>query len=332
MSKGLPPTLLHALRKVLMECPEMSSHRNLYTVMETESLKPLQKKLREADSIETRVNYVISDLWPRSVKGQNAMLSLLNELQHRQEGTDLAERLLTLYNQLAWYLSLSGQENRIPESKDGASPQYSMLSIKEVELQLQCAKSVALVRNAPNRGTAWLIGPGIAVSCQHVFRGASFDDTLLVFDFLDVGRGIGYKVKDTLFSAEKDDFVILRLIDREDYPLSYLSYLRIEMDPQLVPHGQLPIIQHPLGGPQQRAIGTFHGIADEEQGTILYDTPTEPGTSGSPVLNRINWRVVAVHRGRRGNLGMGLSIKKLMSVVQRDSPSLYDEIVQVQRR
>ncbi len=324
MRKGLPSTLWHTLQEVLMECPEMRSYDQILAVMEVESLKPFQRKLNRANNIEAQVDFVIFDLLPHSIHGQNALVSFLDELQHRHKGSDLAVRLLAAREQLALFLRNDG-----PDRGDEANPQRRPLfPVKEREKMVELAKGVAIVRNARNQGTAWLIAPDIAISCQHVF-GDVFTDALLTFDFLEVGRGISYKVEAELISTEWD-FVLLRVQDRKDHPLKRYPYLPVEMDPQLVPHIHLWIIQHPLNESQREAEGTFKG---RNEGTILYDTPTEPGSSGAPVFNRTNLHVVAMHQGEhtKRHLRQGLLIGKLMSILSEEAPSLYEEIMRAQQ-
>ncbi len=54
------------------------------------------------------------------------------------------------------------------------------------------------------------------------------------------------------------------------------------------------IIQHPAGRPQEIAVRNNKVIADDSADYLTYETDSEPGSSGSPVLND-EWELVALH-------------------------------------
>jgi len=64
---------------------------------------------------------------------------------------------------------------------------------------------------------------------------------------------------------------------------------------------RLYIIGHPAGGDLQFSIEDNHLLGCDD--TLLhYRTPTEPGSSGSPVFEAEDWRVVALHHAGSENL------------------------------
>src|SRR5207247_275325 len=89
-------------------------------------------------------------------------------------------------------------------------------------------------------------------------------------------------------------------------------------------------IQHPLGQLQQDADG--HYVSGSE-GCILYTTPTERGTSGAPVLNHADWSVVALHSSENEsmNLREGVTMKSILSELQKNAPDIYSEIMSAQQ-
>jgi hypothetical protein len=159
-------------------------------------------------------------------------------------------------------------------------------------------------------------------------------NTLLNFDYTVAGKGLQYSVSALEYptiEAHLLDFAILRLVDRPDAPLRDRGYVRLDNDAPLNPQTALYIIQHPLGQPQQAA-GDTYVRSSPNTNRILYKTPTEPGTSGSPVFNRINWRVVALHNGENESEGLreGTLLKAILSDLEQHCPRLYREIMDAQ--
>ena len=57
----------------------------------------------------------------------------------------------------------------------------------------------------------------------------------------------------------------------------------------------LAILQHPLGGPLKLALGLPPDLTRNATGSrVRYTTPTEPGSSGSPVFDS-DWNLIALH-------------------------------------
>jgi hypothetical protein len=122
------------------------------------------------------------------------------------------------------------------------------------------------------------------------------------------------------------------LKDRADEPLSKRSYLSLDSEAPLTPFTSLYIIQHPLGQPQQ-GIGDNFVKYSNNPNNILYKTPTEPGTSGAPVFNMQNWRVVAIHQSENDaeKLREGILIKSVLSDLEEQSPLIFNEINHAQK-
>ena len=64
------------------------------------------------------------------------------------------------------------------------------------------------------------------------------------------------------------------------------------------PPPRLYIIGHPSGRDLELSLQDNHLLACNEK-VLHYRTPTEPGSSGSPVFEPDDWRVVALHH--KGN-------------------------------
>jgi hypothetical protein len=100
---GIPPQLLNRLRNVLLECEQFESDRNLKTIFTNESLRPWRSSLPQADSLNSRVDYLIGFLVNkhRGDTKENALVlfvRLLSELideadERHQQLKDLAAKL-----------------------------------------------------------------------------------------------------------------------------------------------------------------------------------------------------------------------------------------------
>jgi len=75
----------------------------------------------------------------------------------------------------------------------------------------------------------------------------------------------------------------------------------VEMPPPPDPSPRLYIIGHPMGRDIEFSIQDNHLLACNEK-LLHYRTPTEPGSSGSPVFESQRWRVVALHHGGSSNV------------------------------
>ncbi len=164
------------------------------------------------------------------------------------------------------------------------------------------------------RGTAWMIGPGLALTNHHVINarrteeGAASDADLrrqalgatLEFGFdADGATCVAATVTDLPASSAALDYALLRVAGAPDVSIPRLQ-------PALVVLTQtsrmaVNIIGHPRGEPKKVALrNNLVAAADAE--TLRYYTDTDYGSSGSPVCDD-HWRVVALHRGTRNAPG-----------------------------
>lgn len=257
------------------------------------------------------------------------------------------------------------EERPAPLSTNHTSPQANpqaaqMQETVSLETMLARTRSVAhiklqLYRNGkkselkPSTGTGWLIAPGIVATCWHMVTGQmagqepslanedlqlQIQNMLFIFDYLSADRGTAYKIAELLFPLHDDqscitDYALLRLKDREDFPLRHYQPLPLELDPQLTSQSLLYIIQHPLGDPQRIAYDTFEQESSWP-GRIHYHTPTEKGTSGAPILNALNWHVIGLHNGedQEANLREGTLISSILEDLRDKRPEIWKEIIE----
>lgn len=350
---GIPKALLIPLRQVLSNCEEFHSQRQLSSVFIAEELSPWKSSLPEAESLKERVNLTISYLANKQNEHGDSILAIfLETLSDEYELEDERHnRLTTIADQIEWVNNRPIRpESKILEANPAAE---QMLWISDAEKMLECARAVAKIdvpcflkgqRRGTSTGTAWMVAPNLALTCRHVIEATGSMDTplepndtqaqisnaLMTFDYTAGGKGLQYKVKSLeypLLESSSLDYALLRIEDRDDMPLHEKGCLRLDMNSPLTIQTALYIIQHPLGQPQQVS-GDLYVKPGIFSGTILYKTPTNPGTSGSPVFNRASWGVVALHTGENKIEGLreGLTLQAIVSDIQKNREDLYREI------
>ncbi|MBD3308978.1 hypothetical protein GF339_21405 [candidate division KSB3 bacterium] len=358
--QGIPQALMPSLQQALMDCDEFGNQNDLYNIFASDLLKPWQPGLPETTTRKARVNSTLSYLENKYRRGgENALILLLRALGEEYASKDERhDRLLNLAELLEWYKQLPSKPE-VPELE--ANPEKAqMIWISEVESIYTCARSVARIQvpryvngykeGDGNSGTAWLIAPGLVLTCWHVIENRGKPDTslnqtdldrqvknaLLTFDYTADGKGLQYKILSLEYPTIESrtlDYALLRVENRVDLPLQERGYLGTDAESPLTTQTSLYIIQHPLGQGQQSAEGTFvdHSLTEH---CIVYTTPTEPGTSGAPVLNRANWQVVALHNGENAGeqLREGTLMKSILEDIRQHRSELYDEIMAVQNK
>lgn len=116
-----------------------------------------------------------------------------------------------------------------------------------------------------------------------------------------------YKVKDLIFTSPPGNLGRrCPNYDELDVTIVTLEGLRADNCPGLKTAASLPLIDkrtkayvvgHPQGSGLQFSLHDSLLVDfDDEERLVHYRTPTEPGTSGSPVFNS-QWQVIAVHHG-----------------------------------
>lgn len=154
-------------------------------------------------------------------------------------------------------------------------------------------------------GTGCLIAPGLFVTNHHVLKTADVAARhALEFNFeYDISGRVGattiYGLEPHRFFAADgslDVAVTAVAADTEGSgPGDRFGYHALSTAPgELVIGDYLNIVQHPGGGLKQVSFRE-NRLIDESEGFLVYETDTEPGSSGSPVFND-QWVLVGVHR------------------------------------
>lgn len=213
-------------------------------------------------------------------------------------------------------------------------------------------RAVALVEvndaRASALGSGFLISPSLFITNNHVIRDADAARVAtLRFDFeLDKnGRpvpGTTYVLAPNRFfftSPEEDlDFTIVALgeLVTGDAGVQSLGFLPLSDASDKHALGiPLNIIQHPQGFTKMVTVRN-NLLAERTDNTLLYETDTEVGSSGSPVFND-DWDVVALHHygepfrakvdggGQRPELNEGIRISSIVRVMRALMPGLPEE-------
>jgi hypothetical protein len=160
-------------------------------------------------------------------------------------------------------------------------------------------------------------GPGpVFVTNAHVIStevasAISPQDALVSFEVESTAAGVPvyYRVADLLYSsppgdlgmrcAQQDhlDVTIVR-IERTDGMTSVLPCLDFTPRlPLIDAKARAYVVGHPLGSGLQVSLHDSELLdIDDDQRLVHYRTPTDPGSSGSPVFNG-SWKVIALHHG-----------------------------------
>jgi hypothetical protein len=232
-------------------------------------------------------------------------------------GTTCADQLATLIarrleKQQSRLTVSAAQMQALRDDPDGLEKNFSGevgFPVAVVRALLKCCESVGCVTNVTGArlGTGFLLkgsslkaefGDGLVlVTNAHVIPDAVPADRACVCFELEseaAGRLASYTVGELLFTSPPDrlDATIVRI---EGLP---------ERATALEVAGQLPIIDakarayvigHPQGGGLQVSLHDSLLLdVDDEERLLHYRTPTDPGSSGSPVFNT-RWEVIALH-------------------------------------
>jgi hypothetical protein len=199
------------------------------------------------------------------------------------------------------------------------------------------------------RGSGWLLASELLITNHHVVNARALKEadasqkdfdlqggaTRAIFDF-DGEEVPGTTVPSAKVElADKGlDFAILRLGEAQDgRPLPSFRSAPIQASPQNP--FPLNIIQHPYGNAKRVALR--NNLLYEISGDFVrYRTDTDEGSSGSPVYDDA-WKVVALHRAAKRNLGSksdlpvineGVLWTAIRGRIEGARPDLLDEIGQ----
>jgi len=161
----------------------------------------------------------------------------------------------------------------------------------------RCSEAVCRIR-VPDlgTGTGFLIAArGLIMTNNHVLPNRFIaEEALAEFGYEDGGitRRVAL-LPDRVFLTDKAlDYTIVACAAEQ---VTDIPPIPLRRDPLLVTRREpVNIIQHPRGRRKEVAIRN-NDVTRVKQRVLCYRTDTEPGSSGSPVLN-CDWQLVALHR------------------------------------
>lgn len=171
----------------------------------------------------------------------------------------------------------------------------NLVTVDWLEKARRAANAVCRIVSGDDVGTGFLTQDGYVFTNNHVIRSAEAAKTArLEFNF-EVGKTItAYEVDASDFQSSPPtelDFARVKVIDRADAPLSQWGFVEFETESLPLVGEDVTIIQHPLGDVKKFKSDEVLGQLNQH---LFYTTETEPGSSGSPVLNK-ECKVIALH-------------------------------------
>jgi len=177
----------------------------------------------------------------------------------------------------------------------GAQPTF--LPISFLEVGLQRARSVVLVKTLAGTGTGLLTQNDLLITNHHVIPDAkAASETRVWFDYQNTADGRERSVSEFTLQPEHafatspaDDWTAVQI---DGNPSARWEGLELG-DASVGVNDFVNIVQHPGG--LQKQIALYHNaVAYVDETRVQYLTDTMPGSSGSPVFDS-QWRVVALH-------------------------------------
>ncbi len=152
-------------------------------------------------------------------------------------------------------------------------------------------------------GTGFLVAPGLLLTNSHVLdRRELARWSYVLFDYAydafdNLLRALRFDFSDEIFYTSKEldfTFISVRTDGRDGDRLEDIGHLQlIRESGKALKKEFVSIIQHGSGHPKQIAMRESQVIGRKRQ-YVYYTTDTNPGSSGSPVVND-DWLTVALH-------------------------------------
>jgi len=327
---GMPDELALA-RELLATIAEMEANSptgNLYVWDEATRMEAYVALGQYDDAVASALRYVDScDADAFEIKSTIRQLEEVWQLSYNNPPGTLLLPLLKA-SQLS---TEGGFANREPQKVAEESAAVD-LAIQHLEAKFDGARTVTLIwykkgleqcnsvariekLNGKGHGTGWLVNASdffpdlegkLLVTNEHVISNvenhpkAIFPEDARA-NFQATGEIL--RVKEIVWSSPHTDLdaTFVRLEKEPTAPALVLHPRAVRMTQPPANVQRLYIIGHPAGGDLQFSIEDNHLLSCDD--TLLhYRTPTEPGSSGSPVFEAEDWRVVALHHAGSENL------------------------------
>lgn len=178
----------------------------------------------------------------------------------------------------------------------------NLLGIAFLEKALNASRSICRVVRPDNRmGTGFLVNGKYLFTNNHVLDSANTAaNSHIEFNYeLDEqgNQKIIKKYKLDISDFKTDKYLDFTRVKVADPHGDLKDWGELTINTQYIPIINEPvnIIQHPGGGYKKIALTANEVISNDYEHFLFYKTDTEPGSSGSPVLNK-DWEVIAIHQ------------------------------------
>lgn len=193
------------------------------------------------------------------------------------------------------------------------------------ELILKSEKAVVKIIDYYSKetyGTGFIISEdGFALSCYHVFEGKK---NLFVED----AYGNYFEIDSIFGYSETDDFILFKIKSEDNNSFTYLEIYSEE----ILKGQEVVAIGHPFGYDYLATKGTVAGLStDNQTKIILFTAPVYFGSSGSPLINVNNGKVVGiVYAITAQNINLSIDITEGFNYLNNISAISYDEFAENQ--
>ncbi|MBD2516464.1 trypsin-like peptidase domain-containing protein [Nostoc sp. FACHB-973] len=222
----------------------------------------------------------------------------------------------------------------VADVKERIIGENTLRDIYILSLALEASKAVVHIATQTDLGTGFMIAPDLLMTNNHVIDSREVaEKSNFSFNYqLDINgkecpkQTIGALKGGTFYTNEELDYTVVNLKDLPDFgkPLILQKKLMRRDD-------RVAIIQHPSGRVKKISIqNNFVAYADNQ--VLQYTTSTEPGSSGSPVLDD-DFQVVGIHHSggtliepntqRRYLRNGGTSAIAILNDLKNNAPEIY---------
>lgn len=186
-----------------------------------------------------------------------------------------------------------------------------------------CRCVARVIVDGVEEGTGFLLPDDWFLTCHHVLPDAGVAGRATSTAQFDYAMGTDGQISDpTQFHFDParfhcsaaDDWTLVKLTPHVQKGLASVRYLGGLSIDKVLPatDAKVYVVQHPLAETQKVADSIITAVSAER---IWHTVPTEGGSSGSPIFDE-SWRVIGMHRGRKGEQKEGTSIGVIVDGIQ----------------
>jgi hypothetical protein len=189
---------------------------------------------------------------------------------------------------------------------------------------LKRCEAVGRVETLMDRG----VGSGFLVRASDFFSGASDKELLFLTNAHVVPEEISFKKAKVVFEANGQSYRVVEQLWSSPSNKLDATFLRLEgisdqselcpLVPDPEPYDvdkRVYVIGYPLGGKLSFSLQDSHWLSNEGD-VLLYRTPTEPGSSGSPVFDQDYWTLIGLHHAARQTANEAVKISAIQKATR----------------